>query len=199
MANTEQLPEATIDLSLYTRDGYVPGASFVKRIVWYFVNILFFQNPLNVSVSIKVFFLKFFGTRVGKGVVIKPSVNIKYPWLLSVGDNVWIGENVWIDNLTQVTIGANVCLSQGALLLTGNHNYTSPAFDLLVKEIVLEDGVWIGAKAVVCPGVTCRSHSVLTVGSVATRELAPYGIYQGNPAQKIKHRHVYQQTFYQTN
>jgi putative colanic acid biosynthesis acetyltransferase WcaF len=105
-----------------------------------------------------------------------------------VGDNVWIGEYTWIDNLTTVDIQNNVCISQGALLLCGNHHYKKPSFDLIVGKITLEEGAWVGAKAVVCPGVTLKSHSMLTVGSVATRSLEAYTINQGNPAVKIKDR-----------
>ena len=87
-----------------------------------------------------------------------------------------------------MTIGNNVCISQGALLLTGNHDYTKPEFDYCNAPIVLEDGVWIGAKAVVCPGTTAHSHSVLAVGSVVSKEMAAWGIYQGNPAVKVRER-----------
>lgn len=122
--------------------------------------------------------------------MIKPAVNIKYPWLLFVGNYVWIGEQVWIDNLSEVVIGNNVCLSQGAMLLTGNHDYSLPTFDLTARPITLADGVWIGAKAVVCPGVHCESHAVLAVNSVASHTLAAYGIYQGNPAVWVRQRHI---------
>ena len=132
--------------------------------------------------------LRLFGAKIGKGLVIKPKVNIKYPWFLEIGDHVWIGEEVWIDNLTLVKIESNVCISQGAMLLTGNHNYKKSSFDLITGQITLEDGVWIGAKSVVCPAVTCHSHSVLAVGSIATKDLEPYTIYQGNPAQPIRKR-----------
>ena len=132
--------------------------------------------------------LKLFGAEVGEGVLIKPYVNIKYPWLLTIGSHVWIGENVWIDNVANVQIGNNVCLSQGALLLTGNHNYKKPSFDLMLGEITLEDGVWIAAGAIVCPGVTCKTHSILSVGSVAAKDLEPYSIYLGNPAVKSRQR-----------
>jgi putative colanic acid biosynthesis acetyltransferase WcaF len=125
---------------------------------------------------------------VGEKVVIKPGVNIKYPWFLTIGNHCWIGENVWIDNLAAVKIGNHVCISQGALLLTGNHDYKKTDFKLITGEIILEDGVWIGANAMVCPAVTLASHAVLAAGSVATSNLAAYGIYQGNPAVKKKER-----------
>jgi len=177
-------------LSSYNNSWYRPGTNSFKRVLWYFTNIVFFINPMNPVSSLKVALLRLFGAKVGKGVRINPSVNIKYPWHLEVGDFCWIGENVWIDNLTTVKIGANSCLSQGAMLLTGNHNYKKATFDLMVSLIVLEEGVWIGAKATVCPGVTCRSHSVLTVGSVATKDLEAFSIYQGNPAIKVKERRI---------
>ncbi len=120
--------------------------------------------------------------------MIKPNVKIKYPWNLVIHDYVWIGENVWIDNLAKVTIGGNVCISQGAMLLTGNHDFTKTTFDLIVKPIEIEDGVWIGAKSIVCPGVKCFSHAVLSVNSVATKNLDSNSIYKGNPAVKIKER-----------
>jgi len=132
--------------------------------------------------------LRVFGAKIGKGVVIKPGVNIKYPWFLKIGNHSWIGEGVWIDNLGLVEIGENVCLSQGALLLCGNHNYKKVTFDLMVGDIKLENGVWIGAKCIVTGNVTCCSHAILTAGSVATSDLEAFGVYQGNPCKFIRER-----------
>ena len=179
-----------VDLSAYDNSWYSPKAGTLKRVMWLIVQSCFFINPLNASRSLKVGLLRLFGAKVGSGVMIKPSIRIKYPWLLEVGDNAWIGEDVWIDNLVWVRIGRNSCLSQGAMLLTGNHNYKRTTFDLIVGEITLEDGVWIGAKAVVCPGVCCGSHSVLGVLSVATENLEAFGIYQGNPAKLVRQRQL---------
>lgn len=176
-----------IHLAQYDNSWYRPGPKW-KMVLWLFVNALFFNNGLAVFTGLKCSLLRLFGAKVGKRVNIKPSVNIKYPWLLHIGNDVWIGENVWIDNLGLITIGNDVCISQGALLLTGNHNYTKPFFDLMIGTITLENGVWIGAKSTVCPGVTCKTHAVLTVSSVATTDLEPFGIYQGTPARKIKTR-----------
>lgn len=176
------------DLSNYDNSWYDPGAGILKRVLWYLVNALFFVNYLNPSGKLKVALLRLFGARIGTGVHIKPGVNIKYPWFLEVGDYTWLGERVWIDNLVPVKIGDHVCLSQEAMLLTGNHNYKKSTFDLQVGGITLEDGVWIGAKAMVCPGIVCKSHSILTVGSVAVHDLEPYHIYQGNPAVMKRNR-----------
>lgn len=178
------------NLGVYNNDWFRPtiGASRIKQLCWYFINVLFFINPFNPSSGLKKLFLRWFGAKLGKGVVVKPGVNIKYPWKLTVGDHSWIGEKVWIDNLTDVTIGAHVCLSQGAMLLTGNHDYSRSTFDLMVKPITLEDGVWIGAQSLVCPGIHCQSHSVLAAMSVATKGLEAYTIYQGNPAVAVRQR-----------
>jgi putative colanic acid biosynthesis acetyltransferase WcaF len=146
------------------------------------------QNRMNPFSGLRVLVLKIFGAKIGTGVVIKPNVNIKYPWKLEMGNNIWIGEKVWIDNLGEVKIGNNVCLSQGAMLLCGNHNYKKVEFDLLVGDITLEEGVWIGARSIVCPGVSCKSHSILSVNSVAAKTLEAYTIYQGNPAVEVRKR-----------
>lgn len=177
------------DLSTYNNDWYNPGSA-IKRFLWHYLNILFFKSGIFPFYGIKVLLLRWFGAKVGKGVLIKPNVNIKYPWFLEIGDNTWIGEAAWIDNLATVKIGANVCISQGAYLLTGNHDYKKGSFDLMVKPISLEDGVWIGAKAIVCPGVVCYTHSILTAGSVLSSNMEAYGIYRGNPAVKISSREV---------
>ena len=176
-------------LNSYKNNWYQPGSLF-KRTLWLIVNVVFFNHGLAVFNGIKIGLLRLFGARIGKGVLIKPSVSIKYPWFLIVGDHCWIGEKVWIDNLAQVTIGNHVCLSQGVLLLTGNHDYTSVSFDLIVRPIVIGDGVWVGAKAIVAPGTTILEHTVVTAGSVAVNELESYSIYRGNPAQKIKSREI---------
>jgi len=178
------------ELKSFENNNYNAKAGFLKKFIWYYFNIIFLKSSGLLIYKLRISILSLFGAKLGTGIVLKPSISIKYPWLLSIGDHSWIGENVWIDNLVQVTIGNNVCISQGALLLTGNHNYKKSSFDLITGEIVLEDGVWIGAKAIVCPGVKCGSHSILTVGSVATKDLEPYGIYQGNPAVLIRKRAI---------
>jgi putative colanic acid biosynthesis acetyltransferase WcaF len=177
----------TTQLNNFNNSWYNSGAGNIKKLAWYLTNALFFNSSFPF-IGIKHFILRFYGAKVGKGLIIKNHVNIKYPWYLNIGDHCWIGEKVWIDNLAPVLIADNVCISQGAMLLTGNHNYKKETFDLMVGEIKIEKGVWIGAKSIICPGLTLKSHSVISVGSVLTQNTEPYYIYQGNPAQKIKQR-----------
>ena len=178
-------PETRLDR--FDNSGYRPG-SLPARVLWTVISGLFFQTWFPWPSALKRLLLTLFGARVGSRVVIKPRVTIKYPWKLTIGDHSWIGEQVWIENLNQVRIGEHVCISQGALLLCCNHDYKKPTFDLITGPIVLEKGVWIGAKASVGPGVTCGSHSVLAMGGVATKNLEEWRVCQGNPAVAIRER-----------
>ena len=179
-----------VDLESYDNSWYKPARRW-KKILWYITNLLFFKNAIPYPYPFKKWVLKAFGCKIGRNLVIKPNVSIKYPWLLTIKDNVWIGEHVWIDNLAMVSIASNVCISQGAILLGGNHDYTKNSFDLLLDPIILEEGVWISAKAIVGPGVKCYSHAILGLGAVATKDLEAYTIYLGNPAKKIRKRELY--------
>jgi putative colanic acid biosynthesis acetyltransferase WcaF len=177
------------NLQAFRNDDYQPGAGTVKMVVWYLVNAFLINSWIPFS-GMRAALLRMFGAKIGTGVVFKPYINIKYPWKLEIGNHCWLGEHVWIDNLDRVVIGNHVCISQGAMLLCGNHNYRRSTFDLITGSITLEDGVWIGAKTVVCPGVTCHSHSVLSVGAVATKNLQAYSVYAGVPAQMLRQRTI---------
>ena len=157
---------------------------------WLLLSSVFIQSKLLFPMFFKKIILQLFGAKIGSSFIIKSGVSIKYPWKLRVGNNVWVGENVWIDNLEQVDIHNNVCISQGALLLTGNHDYKKSDFALVTAKIIIEDGVWIGAKSIVCPGVVCKKNSILTVGSVLQKDSIENGIYQGNPAIHKRNRFI---------
>jgi putative colanic acid biosynthesis acetyltransferase WcaF len=175
--------------TLFNNRWYQPGRNMVVRALWHIVNSLLLMSFIPGSFW-RSGLLRLFGAQIGRGVVIKPRVNVKYPWNLSIGEYSWLGEGVWIDNLGKVNIGSHCCISQGALLLCGNHNYRKPSFDLMVGDITLENGVWIGARAMVCPGVVCHAHAVLSAGSIATANLNGYKIYSGNPAVAVRERNI---------
>lgn len=176
-----------VDLSKYSNDWYKPGGK-IKLILWYAVNYFIVLPSWNIFSGLKLEILRLFGAKIGKGVVLKPGINVKYPWKLEIGNYCWIGEQVWIDNLSDVILKDNVCISQGAFLECGNHNYKKSGFDLIVNSITLCEGSWVGAQSIVAPGVTLGQYSILTMGSTAISDLQPYGIYSGNPAIFRKER-----------
>lgn len=187
MEDDAQSPQ---ELGTYqTPPGYLRGRSLIVIALWLLADALIVSSWIPGS-TIRRAILRMFGARIGTGVVIKPRVKIKYPWKLEIGDSSWIGEGVWIDNLASVSIGANVCVSQGAYLCTGSHSWTRRTFDLIVQPIDIEEGAWIAAASVVGPGVRVRKGAVLALGSVATAGLDPFLIYRGNPAEVITTRTI---------
>jgi putative colanic acid biosynthesis acetyltransferase WcaF len=177
-----------IDLTRTSRRGYRPGRSYTYRALWLLVEALVLLNPIVTPYSIKRWTLRRFGARIGHGVLIKPSVHVKYPWHLEIGDNAWIGERAWIDNFVQVRIGANAVVSQGAYLCTGNHDWSDPGMGLIVKPVTVEDGAWVGAFARIAPGITVGRSAVLTLGSVLLENAEAGGVYTGNPAIRVRER-----------
>lgn len=182
-----------VDLSKFSTGNYDRGAGALKEGLWILASLLLFRFcPLKLS-GLKCAVLRAFGATVGRGVVIKPRLTITFPWKLTLGDHVWLGEECWLLNLAPIVIESHVCISQRAFLCTGNHHYESPAFDLIVKSIHIEQGAWIGAGAFVGPGVNVGNHAVLSAGSIATKNLEAFGIYQGNPAALVKKRVIAEQ------
>ena len=176
------------DLSTYNNSWYKPGRGFAVSSAWFFFGLPLLRSKINPLSGLRRVLLRLFGAQIGSNVEIKPGVQVKYPWLLAVGDHTWIGENVWIDNLVPITIGSNVCISQGAYLCTGNHDWSDPAFGLVVKPITVADGAWVGAKSVITPGVQIGKCGIAAAGSVVTKDILPYEIHAGNPAQFTRQR-----------
>jgi putative colanic acid biosynthesis acetyltransferase WcaF len=184
------MTRARTDLARFDNSWYRPGRSVPVRLAWLVTNGVFFLTWLPWPGTLKRALLRLFGAKVGVGVVVKPRVNVKYPWNLQIGNQSWIGEGVWIDSLATVTIGENVCLSQGCTIETGNHDWSRSTFDLIVKQVVLEDGAWAAVNSLLLPGSRLASHAVLGAGSVLAGDTEPYGIYVGVPATKVKERDI---------
>jgi putative colanic acid biosynthesis acetyltransferase WcaF len=176
-----------LHLDTFDNSDFDRGRSRLTEALWQTLAGIFIQSWIPGS-AWRVGILRLFGARIGKGVVIKPHAKIKFPWKLSIGDHSWIGESVWIDNLADVRIGKNCCLSQGAYLCTGNHRWDRDSFDLVTNPIVIEDHCWIGARAQVAPGVNCKEGAVLAMGCLATADLEQWRIHSGSPAQATKQR-----------
>jgi putative colanic acid biosynthesis acetyltransferase WcaF len=170
------------DLSVYTTRGFDRGAPRWVEACWVLCRAVFFLNPFPWPSALRVALLRLFGAKIGAGVVIRSGVNVTFPWKLVVGDHVWIGEEAWLLDLAPIEVESHVCISQRAFLCTGSHRHREATFDLITRPIVLREGCWIAAQAVVCPGVEAGRGSVLGAGSVALDNLPPGSVSRGNPA-----------------
>jgi putative colanic acid biosynthesis acetyltransferase WcaF len=164
------------------------GRPRLVEAAWYLMKCLFFLSALPWPSRFKCFLLRFFGAAIGKDVVIKPRVNIHFPWKLSVGDFTWIGEEAFLLNFEPIIIGSHCCISQRAFLCTGNHDYRQIDMSYRNRSITIENGAWIGAQTFVAPGVTIGSEAVITAGSVVTKNQPACMIGGGNPCVSLKPR-----------
>jgi putative colanic acid biosynthesis acetyltransferase WcaF len=188
MCDASESYETSIDLSEPDNSELLRGAPFVLEAIWYLIGLPLLRSPFITSSSFRCWLLRKFGATIGDGVYIKPGLRVKFPWYLQVGDHTWLGEDLWIDNLTNVVIAEHCCISQGAYLCTGNHDWSTPNMKLFLKPIVCERGSWVCAKAIVCPGVTIGAGAVVGAGSVATKSIPKHQIWAGNPARFLRQR-----------
>jgi putative colanic acid biosynthesis acetyltransferase WcaF len=180
---------ARVNLSQFKNESFSRGRPVWIEIVWLIVQALFVNSWLPGSKH-RVLLLRIFGAQIGKGAVIKPHLKVKFPWRLRLGDYVWLGEGVWIDNLATVDIGNNVCVSQGAYLCTGSHDWKSQRFDLITREIFIRNYAWVCAKTILAPGTKVGEGTVVSIGAVASGDLLPWKVYAGSPALAIKDRMI---------
>lgn len=183
-------PPWRVRLDRFDNSGFHRGRSRWVEALWLAASMLIVQSGLPGS-GVRIWLLRAFGARIARGVVIKPRVTVKFPWRLSIGAHSWIGEHVWIDNLDEVTIGAQCCLSQGAYLCTGSHDWSKPTFDLITRPIFIEDEAWICAKASVGPGVRIGRGAVLGFGCVATRDVTPWALHTDGVMPRPNQRNVF--------
>ena len=158
-----------INLEKFKKSNIYGEKSFITNLVWYFINNIFFNSFIPGS-KIRIFLLRLFGSNIGKNVYLKPKINIKFPWKLKIGENSWIGEKVWIDNISEIDIGKNCCISQGVYLCTGNHDFKKESFDLISEKIIIEDSVWVGAKSIIGPGSKISSGKFIKLGSIHSKK-----------------------------
>jgi putative colanic acid biosynthesis acetyltransferase WcaF len=180
----------SVNIARFDDDWYRPGRSLLVRGLWLFIGLPILRSSFTPASSMRRGILRLFGARIGRGTVIKRGVRIKYPWLFGMGDYCWLGEDCWIDNAAPVTLGSHVCISQGAYLCTGNHDWSDPTFGLVMDPIDIRDGACIGAKALLSPGVEISECAVVTAGSVVTQDIPPFQVYGGNPASFLRRREI---------
>lgn len=130
--------------------------------------------------------LRAFGARLGVRPHIYAKAVIWAPWKLECGDDVCIADGAEVYNPATITIGSRAVISQGAYLCAASHDYTSDEFPLISKSIVIGEGAWVAARAIVLMGITIGARSVIGAGSVVTKDVPPGVVCAGNPCRVLK-------------
>ncbi len=112
---------------------------------------------------------------------------------LIIGNNVGIAQNCFIQVRGEVKIGNNVIFGPNVSIFSENHNFSNPDLPVNVqgetrKGVSIEDGVWIGTRAIILDGVHIGKNSIVAAGSVVTKDVPQYAIVGGVPAKIIKMR-----------
>ena len=121
-------------------------------------------------------------------VSLSRTCRLDFPWNISIGRGSSVADSVLIRASTKVTIGSNVCISEGVKVLTASHIVDSCHFDLLRRPVVIHDNVWIAMNALILPGVTIGGGAIVAAGAVVTKDVEPWTVVGGNPAKFIRRR-----------
>ncbi len=172
----------TVRLATFQKNDSIAGRPLAAQVLWLLMGSPLVRGSWVPGSGWRVALLRAFGAHIGQRARIKTGVRIKYPWRLRLGDDCWIGEDCWIDNMADVSLGNDVCISQGCYLCTGNHDWRDGSFRMYAQPIVLESGSWIASRSTIGPGVTLGESSIASIGSVVYRSIPAGEIHGGNPA-----------------
>ncbi len=161
------------------------GRSAIYTQLWWIVQSTLFGLSPQVCFRWRRWLLRLFGARIGKGVFLRPSVRVTYPWKLKIGDHCHIGDEVVLYTLGEIEIGDSVVISQRSYICTGSHDYASPTFDIYAKKIVIESEAWVATDVFVAPGVLIGNGAVVGARSSVFSDVPPGLIYVGTPARFV--------------
>ncbi len=156
--------------------------------LWWIVQALLFRTTPQFMYGWRRFLMRSFGAKIGKGVILRPSMHTQFPWKVTIGDHSWIGDDVVLYSLGNIEIGSNVVVSQKSYLCTGSHDYQQSSFPISHLPIVLEDGCWLATDVYVAPGVTIGAGTVVGARSSVFKSLPPNQVCMGSPAKVVKPR-----------
>jgi len=156
--------------------------------LWWIVESLLFNTSPQFMYGWRRFLMRCFGAKIGKGVILRPSMHTQFPWKVSIGDYSWIGDHVVLYSLGPILIGKNVVVSQRSYLCTGSHDYLEPEFPIYQQAITIEDECWLATDVYVGPGVTIGNGTVVGARSSVFKNLPGNSVCVGSPAKFLKAR-----------
>jgi putative colanic acid biosynthesis acetyltransferase WcaF len=164
------------------------GRGVVTVQLWWLIQSTLFGLSPQFMYKWRNFLLRLFGAKIGRGVVIRPSVKVTYPWKLSIGDYSWIGDDVTLYTLGEIDIGNHTVVSQKSYLCTASHNYDKFNFPIWAKKITIEDECWLATDVYIAPGITIGRGTVVGAKSSVFKDLPSGMVCIGSPAKPVKPR-----------
>lgn len=141
--------------------------------------------------TFRSFLLKNFAARTGQEITLESRVYFGSGKDIEIGSRVQINEECWIRN---ATIGNTVMIAPRVMILVSGHNTERTDIPMMDQgprrypQTVIEDDVWIGAQALILPGIRIGRGAIVAAGAVVTKDVEPYAVVGGNPARLIKYR-----------
>lgn len=150
------------------------------------------HSHCGVISKLKSKLFKYIFGKVGKNINIRPNIKFVYGKNIFIGNNSGIGEGSFIQDIGNITIGADVLMGPEVMIFTSNHcikkNKLIRKQDITIEDVKIGNDVWIGARTIILPGVTIGNGVVIGAGSVVTKDIGENEVVAGNPAKLIKIR-----------
>ena len=132
--------------------------------------------------------LKIFGANLSGMPFIHSTARIQIPWNLTMKHRACLGERANAYSLGKIKILEGATIAQEAYVCTGTHDFNDPNLQLITKPITVGKNSFIGARAMILPGVSIGDQAIVGAMSVVSRDVPDHQIVVGNPAKKIGER-----------
>jgi putative colanic acid biosynthesis acetyltransferase WcaF len=170
-----------IDLSKYDQSWFERGKPMWFIFLWWLIEGIAFPLTPHNFYPFRRWLLRLFGAKIGKGVILRSSVRMLYPWKVEIGDYSWIGDDVYFYSLDRIKIGSHCVISQKTYLCTGSHNFYDINFGLVTDSIEIGNGVWIAADCFIAPGIKIGANSIIGARSSVFNNIPHEQVAWGNP------------------
>ena len=149
-------------------------AEMIGRVPSHTVRLTFYKHAL--------------GVQIGSQTSVHRGCRFYRPQAVTIGNNCVINRDVLLDGRCGLTIGSNVSISEGTTILTLEHDPNSTTFGMRGDPVTIGNRVFVGAKAIILPGVTIGEGAVVAAGGVVSGDVPPFEIVGGVPAKSIGQR-----------